>query len=52
MTATFFTGNNEKKSGNSKNCYSIVKKYYKRKVFTIETSIIGPRSIKVNMAIR
>lgn len=25
MTATFFTGNNEKKSGNSKNCYSLVK---------------------------
>lgn len=52
MTATFFTGSNEKKSGNSKNCYSLVKKCYTRKVFAIETAIIDPRSIKVNMAIR
>jgi len=40
MTATFFTRNNEKKSSNAKNSYSLVKKYYKGKVFAIETSII------------
>ena len=45
--------NNEKKSGNSKNCYSLVKNTINGKFLPcIETSIIDPRSIKINMAVR
>ena len=39
MTATFFTGNDEKKSRFKEQLPSS-KKYYKRKVFAIEISII------------